>query len=605
MPSPESKNVIAMLRAQPTIDPTSNDPAALRASFDQMTSLLPVAGDATVEATVAGGVPAEWVSTPGADARRAVLYIHGGGWVLGSPKTHRALTAEISRATGARVLAIDYRLAPEHVYPAALDDCVAAYQSLLDGGIAPGNIAIAGDSAGGSLTGCTLLALKSRGITLPGCAVMLSPSTDMAMTGASWRTRSSIDPMLGGSADAADGPMQWYLAGTDAKTPTASPLYGDLHGLPPILLHCGTEEVLFDDTVRFDAAARAAGVDTSVRYWNGQVHVFQMFAAMLPEGREAIEEIGTFVRAHTGGGGSRGVSEGIGQLVTQLRSRPVVEGATVAEQRAGFEMMAQPVAADVVCTPVSAGGVPAEWIAAPGADAARTILYLHGGGYVLGSIATHREMCGRISRAAGARVLTVDYRMAPEHPHPAAVDDAVAAYDWLLAQGADPASVVIAGDSAGGGLTAATLVALRDEGRPAPAAGVLISPWTDLAISGESITTRATLDPMITSGTGVGNMASLYLNGVNAKTPLASPLYADLRGLPPLLIQVGTSEVLFDDASRFDAAARTAGVDVTFEAWNGMVHVWHLFAGLVPEGQEAIERIGAFVRERAKTPAAV
>ncbi len=605
MPSPESTSVIAMLRAQPIA--VSSDPAAMRASFEQMSSLMPVAADATVEETVANGVPAEWVSTPAADPTRAVLYIHGGAWVIGSPKTHRALTAEISRASGARVLAIDYRMAPENPYPAALDDCVAAYQSLLDSGISHARIAIAGDSAGGSLTACTLLALKDRGITLPGCAVMLSPSTDMAMTAASWRTRTNIDPMLGGASTetSTDGPMHWYLAGTDPKTPTVSPLYGDLRGLPPILLHCGTEEVLFDDTARFDAAARAAGVNTTVRYWNGQVHVFQLFAAMLPEGREAIAEIGAFMRAYTGGGGSWGVSEGIGRLVTQLRSRPVVEGATVAEQRAGFESMAQPAAADVVCTPVTAGGVPAEWVTAPGADAARTILYLHGGGYVLGSIAIHREMCGRLSRASGARVLVVDYRMAPEHPHPAAVDDAVAAYDWLLAQGTDPGSITIAGDSAGGGLTAATLVALRDQARPAPAAGVMISPWTDLAITGESITTRASLDPMITGGTGVGNMASLYLGGKDAKTPLASPLYADLKGLPPLLIQVGTSEVLFDDSTRFDAAARAAGVDVTFEAWNEMVHVWHLFAGLVPEGQEAIERIGAFVRERAKTPAAV
>jgi acetyl esterase/lipase len=285
-----------------------------------------------------------------------------------------------------------------------------------------------------------------------------------------------------------------------------------------------------------------------------------------------------------------------------MRSRPAASaGISVAEQRAGFETMAQPVAPDVTVNKVDANGVPAEWIAAPGADTSRAILYLHGGGYVIGSIATHREMLGRLSRAAGVRVLALDYRLAPEHPFPAAVEDAVAGYRWLLAQGIDAQSVAIGGDSAGGGLTAATLVSLRDQGIALPAAGVMLSPWTDLAGTGESLRTRAALDPIITGGgSGISSMATNYAGSCDLKTPLISPLYADLKGLPPLLIQVGTSEVLFDDSTRFDACARGAGVDVTFEAWNGMVHVWHLFAGMVPEGQEAIDRIGQFVKARTR-----
>jgi acetyl esterase/lipase len=268
-------------------------------------------------------------------------------------------------------------------------------------------------------------------------------------------------------------------------------------------------------------------------------------------------------------------------------------------------MMARPVDDDVKCETVDAGGVPAEWISGPSSDPGRVILYLHGGGYVLGSINTHRQLCGWLAKESDARVLAIDYRLAPEHPFPAAVDDAVAAYDWLLSQGADPNSIAIAGDSAGGGLTAATLVALRDGGRALPAAGVLMSPWTDLAITGESIRTRAAIDPMLQGGEGVNGMAANYLGNADPKTPLASPLYADLQGLPPLLIQVGTNEVLFDDSVRFDAAARSAGVEVTFEAWNGMMHVFQTMAWMLPEAREANAAIGRFVKEHTRVAAAV
>ena len=248
---------------------------------------------------------------------------------------------------------------------------------------------------------------------------------------------------------------------------------------------------------------------------------------------------------------------------------------------------------------VDAGGVPAAWVEAPGADAGRVMLYLHGGGYVIGSIDTHRELAGRLSQAAAARVLILDYRLAPEHPYPAAVEDAAAAYRWLLADGgAVPARTVIAGDSAGGGLTVAAMLALRDAGDPLPAAGVCLSPWVDMEGIGASMTAKVDVDPMVRRE-GLVRMAGLYLNGADPRTPLAAPLYADLSGLPPLLIHVGTAETLLDDATRLSERARAAGVDVTLESWDDMIHVWHLFAPLLPEGQQAVERVGDYVRQRA------
>ena len=263
--------------------------------------------------------------------------------------------------------------------------------------------------------------------------------------------------------------------------------------------------------------------------------------------------------------------------------------------RAVMEEIAVPVPPDVKCTAVNAGGVPAEWIVAPGAAEDHFLLYLHGGGYVLGSINTHREMVSRLSRAAGVRALVPDYRLAPESPFPAAVDDATAAYRWLLSQGAKPARTVIAGDSAGGGLTLATLVALRDAKLPLPAAGVCLSPWTDMEGVGASMTSKAKEDPVVQKE-GLLGMAKLYLGGADPKTPLAAPLHADLRGLPPLLIQVGSAETLLDDSTRVAERAKMAGVKVDLEVWNEMIHVWQLFAPILPEGQQAIEKIGKFIR---------
>lgn len=288
-------------------------------------------------------------------------------------------------------------------------------------------------------------------------------------------------------------------------------------------------------------------------------------------------------------------SEQMRTIVELIRAQPILGGTPVEELRANMEMMATvtPPPADVAFEPVDAGGVPAEWATPPGVRTDAAILYLHGGGYAIGSIATHRMIAANIARAAGVRALLIDYRLAPEHPHPAAVEDAVAAYRWLRAEGIAPGSIAIAGDSAGGGLTVATLVALRDARVPLPACAVPMSPWLDMELTGESYTTRAELDPMC-SHEALKRMADWYLDGQDAKTPTASPLHADLTGLPPLLVQVGDHEVLLDDSLRFVERAKAAGVDATCEVGEECFHVYQAFP--VPEGEEAIARVAAFVR---------
>ena len=258
-----------------------------------------------------------------------------------------------------------------------------------------------------------------------------------------------------------------------------------------------------------------------------------------------------------------------------------------------------PPPADLKIQPVNTGGVPAEWVIPPGATAGRTILYFHGGGYVVGGPKGYREMVSHIARAAQAQALVLDYRLAPEHPHPAAVEDAVAAYRWLLESGVKPRRTVLAGDSAGGGLTVATLVALRARGNPLPAAGVCLSPWVDMEITGKSMDTNADADPLVKRDV-VANMATAYLQGQDPRTPLASPLHAQLEGVSPLLIQVGTAETLLDDATRLAERARSAGVDVTLESWPDMIHVWQWFGSFLPEARQAIDRIGEFIRQRTK-----
>jgi monoterpene epsilon-lactone hydrolase len=286
-------------------------------------------------------------------------------------------------------------------------------------------------------------------------------------------------------------------------------------------------------------------------------------------------------------------------LIQKLRAVPTDPTATFQRRRGAMEKAAFRLDADIKAQAVSANGVPAEWITAPGADAGRNLLYLHGGGYTIGSIKTHRCLAGWISRAAHARVLIIDYRLAPEHPFPAAVEDSLAAYRFMLDNGAQPSRAAIAGDSAGGGLAVAALLAIRDAKLPLPAAAACLSPWVDMEGSGESMKTNADVDPMVASS-NLADMANAYLAGKDPRTPLASPLYADLRGLPPMLIQVGTAEVLFDDSRRLAERARQAGVEVSYEPWEHMIHVWQIFVPMLDEAKQAVERIGGFIRE--KTP---
>ena len=245
---------------------------------------------------------------------------------------------------------------------------------------------------------------------------------------------------------------------------------------------------------------------------------------------------------------------------------------------------------------VAAGSAPAEWIAPQGVDSCRAILYLHGGAYCIGSIDSHRRMIARLATAADARALALDYHLAPEHPFPTAVNDAVAAYRWMLEQGCTPDKMAIAGDSAGGGLTVATLVALRDAGVPLPAAACAMSPWADLEVTGPSATANAATDPTV-QVEGLRKMGVAYLGGAPADTPLAAPIYADLTGLPPLLIQVGAVEVLYDDSIRLAQNAEAAGVNVTLEPWDGMAHVFQGYADILEQARTAIDGIGAFFKK--------
>ena len=287
------------------------------------------------------------------------------------------------------------------------------------------------------------------------------------------------------------------------------------------------------------------------------------------------------------------------QVIALVKGRAVDEsqGATEGRRRS-FEQMVDGFSIDVPATykRVNAGGVTAEWVTAEGVPESRVVLYLHGGGYIIGSTRTHRPLMAELSRASGARVLGLDYRLAPEHPFPAPIEDAVAAYRWLLNEGYDPARIAVAGDSAGGGLAVAALVQLRYVGLPMPGAAVCISPWVDMEGLGESMESRADADPMV-GKEGLLLSAKTYLGGSDPRAPLAAPLYADLRGLPPTLIQVGDAEVLLDDSTRLAGIAREAGVHVEMDVWDDMIHVWHLFAPILPEGRQALSQAGEFIKK--------
>ena len=244
---------------------------------------------------------------------------------------------------------------------------------------------------------------------------------------------------------------------------------------------------------------------------------------------------------------------------------------------------------------INAGGVTADRVITPASRPNRHVLYLHGGAYRLGAPSTYRHFTWRIASAAQARVLVIDYRLAPEHPFPAALEDAVSYYCWLLAEGADPRQIAVIGDSAGGGLALALLLKLRDSGLPLPAAAVVLSPWTDLALTGASLTLNAKLDAMV-HAEDVPKFAADYLAGADPRHPYASPLYGDPTGLPPTLIQVGSEEILRDDAVRMAEMMQRANCQAELQIWPRMPHVWHLFAPILPEAREAIAEIGKFVQ---------
>jgi monoterpene epsilon-lactone hydrolase len=279
-----------------------------------------------------------------------------------------------------------------------------------------------------------------------------------------------------------------------------------------------------------------------------------------------------------------------------LKANPPIQGADIATMRQGMDAMsnALPIPEDMTYSPVDAAGVPAEWSSADVADSGRVVVYFHGGAYVMGSIALHRGLVAQIARRTGARVLNVGYRLAPEHPFPAAVDDAVAAYRFVLDSGVPAAKIAIAGDSAGGGLTAACLIALRDAGLEMPGAAVCISPWLDLTQSFGSWQSVAEIDPLLKIEM-IQTSADAYLDGADPKTPTASPVFADLRGLPPLLVQVGSAETLVDESIEFAKRAKAAGVDASIDVAPDMIHVWHAFADLLPEAREALDDLAAFL----------
>jgi monoterpene epsilon-lactone hydrolase len=269
---------------------------------------------------------------------------------------------------------------------------------------------------------------------------------------------------------------------------------------------------------------------------------------------------------------------------------------SVAQMRSDWDVAFAGCTVPVACTPVSAGGVDGEWIVAADAPPGKAILYFHGGGFRLGSVASHRDLIARIADTSGCRVLAINYRLSPEHRFPAALEDALAAYRYLLDQGLKADSTAFAGDSAGGNLVLAAMLALRARGEPLPVAAVLMSPWTDLAATGASYESRAKADP-IHQRAMILALARNYLGEEgDPYNPLASPLYAELAGLPPLLIQAGDRETVLDDSTMLADAARAAGVDVELEICDGMIHVFQMFPEIL-QAQEAIVSIAKFLQK--------
>ena len=280
-----------------------------------------------------------------------------------------------------------------------------------------------------------------------------------------------------------------------------------------------------------------------------------------------------------------------------LSSKPRPVGWVQRRQRLDEVGSIWPVADDVNLELADLDGVPGEWSIAPGSDATRVLIFFHGGGYCSGSILSHRSMVTEAGRAAGTRTLAVGYRLAPEHTFPAALDDALTVWRYVRNQGVAAKHIAIGGDSAGGGLTVALINRLRNAREELPGCAWLVSPWTDLTMSGETLTTKDAIDPIIHRGY-LGELADAYLPAeTDRKDPQISPLYADLKGLPPTLIQVGSAETLLADATRFAAAAGAADVPVTLEIWPHMIHAWHLWNAHLEPGRRALANAGSFIRE--------
>jgi len=294
------------------------------------------------------------------------------------------------------------------------------------------------------------------------------------------------------------------------------------------------------------------------------------------------------------------------QIRSHLLSRKNAPRAplSLAEQRVAFELFVEnyigyplPLPEGTYVEPVDVDGVPAAWIRPPDADAERALLYLHGGNYMLGSLKSHRDLVARLAAATGMRSLLLDYHLAPEHVFPAALDDALTAYRWLLANGTKPEHLVLAGDSAGGGLILALLQVVRDKSMPMPAGAALFSPWTDLVGTVESRTTRETADPTFT-GEAINALARFYAGTQDAHCPLISPINADMHGFPPLRIDVGHDEVFLDDSLQVADHAKAAHVPIELTVWEGMWHVFQLFSSILPEGQQSLEKMGTFLRRQ-------
>ena len=285
---------IVELRAIIAARPRASEIAQMRLDADARAKAFPLPSDVSVQPVVANGVRAEWTSTPDADPSSAILYLHGGGYVICSLESHRHLVAEIGRASGTRTLAIDYRLAPEHPFPAPVEDTVAAYRYLLASGLTPNRIALAGDSAGGGLVIGSLLAIREAGLPLPGCGWCISPWVDMEALGELFTDRAEADPTV--QRDTIRMMAQWYLGGGDPRHPHAAPIYGDLRGLPALLIQVGAAETLLDDSMALARKAGAADVLVDLQIWPEMIHIWHIYFPMLSAGRRAIASGGTFVR---------------------------------------------------------------------------------------------------------------------------------------------------------------------------------------------------------------------------------------------------------------------------------------------------------------------